>query len=312
MAQTSKRPRITAEGLQLSFEVSWKRKLDDPIICLTVGKPFLEELNEENDILIGTSSGKILILNEEKEDTVLDTKSGSIQSIVLYDVTGFNAMDLIVGDSDGTVTVFSRRQMLSKRIIGAAITHLEMYEDAIGGFEIISGGVDGIVTSFHPHDSRWRCNVGEESARLYTGSATAGHSPSIRCLLSVKLEDTDGLSISYTLVCDGWPLLHFLSKGERIMTISLPAIINTVSFIYSRHENLKISSFFSVGYPVTKLLRYRPRGLKNTSPDVLICAGHRNELKAYHNGMHITTYETEDWVHDMTLGDIDADDNEEL
>jgi hypothetical protein len=40
--------------------------LDDPINCLTVGKPFLEELNEENDILIGTSSGRILILNVEK------------------------------------------------------------------------------------------------------------------------------------------------------------------------------------------------------------------------------------------------------
>lgn len=38
-------------------------------------------------------------------------------------------MDLIVGDSDGTVTLFSRRQMLSKRAVGAAITHLEMYED---------------------------------------------------------------------------------------------------------------------------------------------------------------------------------------
>lgn len=57
----------------------------------------------------------------------------------------------------------------------------------------------------------------------------AGHSPSIRCLLSVKLEDTDGLFVAYILVCDGWPLLHFLSKGERIMTISLPSIINTVS-----------------------------------------------------------------------------------
>jgi hypothetical protein len=26
----------------------------------------------------------------------------------------------------------------------------------------------------------------------------------------------------------------------------------------------------------------------------------------------IATYETEDWIHDMTLGDSDADDNEEL
>jgi hypothetical protein len=49
------------QGLRLNFDVSWKRKLDDPINCLAVGKPFLEELNEENDILIGTSSGRILI-----------------------------------------------------------------------------------------------------------------------------------------------------------------------------------------------------------------------------------------------------------
>lgn len=84
MAQTSKRPRITAEGLQLSFEVSWKRKLEDPIICLTVGKPFLEELNEENDILIGTSSGKILILNEEKvNDRIFFTKIEEMQRLMI-------------------------------------------------------------------------------------------------------------------------------------------------------------------------------------------------------------------------------------
>lgn len=66
MSQTLKRPRITKLGLRLSFETTWRRMLDDPINCLTVGKPFLEELNEENDILIGTSSGRILILNVEK------------------------------------------------------------------------------------------------------------------------------------------------------------------------------------------------------------------------------------------------------
>jgi hypothetical protein len=70
MLQTSKRPRITATELKLVFEKSWNRKLEDPINCLTVGKPFLEELNEENDILIGSSNGKILILNEEKVSIV--------------------------------------------------------------------------------------------------------------------------------------------------------------------------------------------------------------------------------------------------
>lgn len=271
---------------------------------------------------------------------MLDTKSGSIQSIVLYDVTGFNAVDLIVGDSDGTVTLFSRRQMLSKRLIGAAITHLEMYEDLTGGFEIISGGVDGIVTSFHPHDSLWRCNIGEESARLYNGNAVARHSQSVRCLLSVQLQDCDGLSIAYLLVCDGRPLLHFLSRGDRIMTLSLPAIVNTMcaGFFYAPSmkmdadetyvqqqvalagdngvvyimQNYNITSFFQVDYPVTRLLSFRTRSMAKNMPNILICAGHRNEIRAYHNGNLIATYETEDWPHDMTLGDIDADGTDEL
>jgi hypothetical protein len=51
--------------------------------------------------------------------------------------------------------------------------HLSLSKISVGGFEIISGGVDGIVTSFHPHDSLWRCNIGEESARLDTGSGVS-------------------------------------------------------------------------------------------------------------------------------------------
>ena len=50
----------------LTYEKLWERKLDDPINCLEVGKPFLEELSEENDILIGTTAGRVLILNQDK------------------------------------------------------------------------------------------------------------------------------------------------------------------------------------------------------------------------------------------------------
>ena len=50
----------------LTYEKLWERKLEDPINCLEVGKPFLEELSEENDILIGTTAGRVLILNQDK------------------------------------------------------------------------------------------------------------------------------------------------------------------------------------------------------------------------------------------------------
>lgn len=51
---------------KLEFHKLWYRKLYDSINFLAVGKPFLEELSEENDILIGTTAGRVLILNETK------------------------------------------------------------------------------------------------------------------------------------------------------------------------------------------------------------------------------------------------------
>ncbi|CAO3685937.1 unnamed protein product [Umbelopsis vinacea] len=77
-------------------------------------------------------------------------------------------------------------------------------------------------------------------------------------------------------------------------------------------DNYKIRNFFQVDYPITRLITFRTRWMKDNIPDILICAGHCNEIRIYHNGKLISTYETEDWVHDMTLGDIDADDKDEL
>lgn len=49
-----------------SFHKLWSNKLQDSINYLAVGKPFLEELSEENDILIGITAGRVLILNQTK------------------------------------------------------------------------------------------------------------------------------------------------------------------------------------------------------------------------------------------------------
>ena len=31
------------------------------------------------------------------------------------------------------------------------------------------------------------------------------------------------------LVCDGWPLIHFIQSGERIQSIRSPSVIHSVS-----------------------------------------------------------------------------------
>jgi hypothetical protein len=47
---------------------------------------------------------------------------------------------------------------------------------------------------------------------------------------------------------------------------------------------LQITSFVQVDYSITCLLRYRPKSLPKSSPDILFCAGHCNEIRAYYYG----------------------------
>lgn len=55
---------------------------------------------------------------------VLETKGGSIQRLLLESVTHFGT-DLVVGDVDGTLTLFSKNQILSRvKLFEGAVTAL--------------------------------------------------------------------------------------------------------------------------------------------------------------------------------------------
>ncbi|ORY91382.1 hypothetical protein BCR43DRAFT_446549 [Syncephalastrum racemosum] len=98
--------------------------------------------------------------------------------MVLHDLTGQHALDLAVGDANGVITMFSREQILSKRDIGTAVAQLEIHEDVgeraydvntlctVNGYEIVAGGVNGALYSFRPHQTLWKFEVAEASARL--------------------------------------------------------------------------------------------------------------------------------------------------
>lgn len=58
----------------------------------------------------------------------METKGGSIQAMHLYDLTGLRVQDLVVGDSNGVVTMFSRQRFLSKLDVGSPATHICIHE----------------------------------------------------------------------------------------------------------------------------------------------------------------------------------------
>ncbi|KAI8638159.1 hypothetical protein BD408DRAFT_29626 [Parasitella parasitica] len=336
---------------KLEFRKLWVNKLSDSINCLAVGKPFLEELSEENDILIGTTAGRVLILNQTKPvEGLLETKGGSIQSILLHDLTGFGALDLAVGDCDGIVTLFSRQQILSKRDFGSAITDLNIHSDLAGGCEIIAGDINGNLTSFQQHEALWKMNISEESAKLATLGVTGRKSPSIRCTLSTVLKDRFGMNMACLLVCDGWPLVHFIQNGERIQSIRSPSVIHSLCagnflnsndlrrFVPNSHKkstephkldfqqvllagkdgcvyimiDFEIFRWFRIGFCLERIMRFRPSTLEESETDMILCTGHSNEVLVYQNGKQISHIRTSDWPHAITLGDINADGQDEL
>ncbi|KAI9469844.1 MAG: hypothetical protein EXX96DRAFT_654271 [Benjaminiella poitrasii] len=334
----------------LEFEKLWSSKLQESINCVAVGKPFLEELSEENDILIGTTAGRVLILNQTKPvEGLLETKGGSIQSIKLHDLTGFGALDLAVADCDGVVTLFSRQQILSKHEIGSAITHITIHCDLAGGYEIIAGDINGTITSFQQDDTLWKINIAEESAKLATFGVKGRRSPSIRCMLSTKLKDRFGMEMSSLLVCDGWPLVHFIQNGERIQTLRAPSVVQSMCsgyFITSDELNrfiphhkkrtrtykldsrqvllagqdgyvyimidFEIFPWFNVGFCLNRIIKFRPSSLSENEADIVLCTGHSNEVLIYQNGQRIAQIHTSDWPHAITLGDVNADGQDEL
>ncbi|KAG2219679.1 hypothetical protein INT45_001851 [Circinella minor] len=339
----------------LSHEKLWERKLDDPINCLEVGKPFLEELSEENDILIGTTAGRVLILNQDKPpEVLLETKGGSVQALQLYDLTGQRALDLVVGDSEGVITMFSRQQILSKQEIGTAVTTIDIFKDLDQGYEIIAGGMNGTVTGFQPHEIFWSLKVAEESAKIATLHMKGRRSPYIHCILATTLNDPFGQSMAVLLVCDGWQFVHFLRGSNRILSLRVPTVIcsmaagrfltHEIAHRYSKKDttkpktisdldkaykdkqvlmagedgcvyvmiNYEIHQLFNVGFRLTKIIGFRPSFLKEDEPDLVICVGYANQALVYRGDKRICEIATADWPHNVTVGDVNADGQDEL
>lgn len=60
-----------------------------------------------------------------------ETKAGPIQTVLVHDVTKLNSDDLVVGDSRGIVTVFSKGQILVRKVASEYCIHcLQAEKDA--------------------------------------------------------------------------------------------------------------------------------------------------------------------------------------
>ncbi|XP_078001268.1 uncharacterized protein LOC144453787 [Glandiceps talaboti] len=296
-------------------------------------------------IILGGEDGVIAVYdlpndkhNEElKLKCTLETKSGPIQSLLLYDVTKLGSVDLLVGHSGGMVTIFCNEQILNRCSFSEhSVDELQVDHDATGNLSVVVGDKGGNINAFLPFRPLWRLRIADVTLPQNVSKPAA-----VTCLLTANLTSPSGNMSNYILVCDDCQRLHILQQGSVVQTLHTQSIVTAMccgqflpesesdttsshsrsasqialagqdgSIYIMSHFQIYSVEYGSVHLPLTQVMTFPAS--KDGEMDYILCAGHFNSVMLYHTGKLVTKYTTSDWVNAMATADVNNDGEMEI
>ncbi|XP_071833588.1 uncharacterized protein [Apostichopus japonicus] len=267
----------------------------------------------------------------------LESKGGPIQSLTLHDVTKFGSIDVISGDSRGTMTILSNGQILDRRHLSDhSINSLQVDEDLAGNTAIVAGDSGGLLSAVLPFNDLWKLKLRpEDSVAKQPGTSQ----PSVKALLAFSGPSSSaGHVTNYILVCDDQNCLHILQQGTKVLTLSTPGPVTAMcSGIFQGSSGEIDQRFFSMkevalgchngtiyimkefkilpqAYANIQLpimhLRQLP-SVRDDGLDSILCAGQFRAVLLLHNGQILSRYEVSDLVVTMETCKNDTDESVE-
>ncbi|KAM9964699.1 hypothetical protein ACTFIW_004474 [Dictyostelium discoideum] len=225
--------------------------------CILVGEIFK---STNKHLLIGTVDGKIIVYLNDEEIEVLETKGSSIQQLELLDTTKFGSIDVISGDSNGNLVIFSNHQILYRDTLNGSITSIITHRLSNNDFNIVVGDSLGLVTSIKPHQNAiWRYKIPSVNQTLnslidsdiiainadikinYDTTNTIGTSLHIKDMKSVEGYDMFKNKFNYLVISENASFIHILDQGKRLCSIPTPSPVNCMCIGYF-DSNLSTSS----------------------------------------------------------------------
>ena len=253
--------------------------------------------------------------------------------------------DLLVGDSSGSVTLFSNGDILArKKLFSSAVTSINIHRDHCNSFlhlpthqifcitkkkgnnlSIIAGDRLGILVSLDSGlEVVWR-------KEREICESTSREDPSIRCLLSVTMKDKFEALSKYVFVCSGSKGIHLLaedslfslphSSGRKVNSLCIKRssckVDNESQIVLAACEDgcvyqvdhFSFSRFFSVSLPLTVIASI-PNQKREGS--LVVVGGHFDEIKVYEENQQVEAKKTNDWVHVLISADTNGDGKEEI
>ncbi|KAJ1722311.1 hypothetical protein LPJ53_003261 [Coemansia erecta] len=281
-------------------------------------------------IAIGTDTGYVALISDDGKATVLEHSGNpAIQRLLVTKSTsGSTALskdalvpDVISGDSDGRVTVFTMGRMISRVTLSAPVSAIAFDENPNTPRSFIVGDMSGTVTAGHTQGILWRAQTDtsiSESSRLNKNGI---RDPGITSVCAVRFTDDHGMLTSYVLTATENNHIQLLSRGFPVLTVPVSAqcscMCTGVFYLQKKPashklatqaiigddagwlhvlDSFKMTPFAQVDYPVTSVVAIPLRAFVNQDgPDVVVCATRSNMLYVLHAKRIVGTYAADFW-----------------
>ncbi|KAJ1797974.1 hypothetical protein LPJ59_002802 [Coemansia sp. RSA 2399] len=299
-------------------------------------------------VAIGTDAGCIALVRTVDDDvTVLDHgSSGSgtdgdngtaaIQRILMAKSATAPAgpldpshliPDMVTGDAEGRVAVFTLGRLFSRATLPAPVSALAADTNPHTPHSYLVGDMGGSVTCYHTHEVRWRVQLhphGTESSASDAGGLLLldRDDPQVVGICAVQWADDAGVPTHYVLAATG-AQIHVLCHGTLVLSMPLRARCTalcsgsftgplenggTQAIIGDDSGNLYILDRFTltlyanVAYPITRIAVLPHLALSASSgPDIVVCSTQSNSVYLLCAGKIVGTYVADAWPTDVAV-----------
>ncbi|KAJ2844385.1 hypothetical protein GGI22_006893, partial [Coemansia erecta] len=288
--------------------------------------------------LVRTADGDVTVLDHGSSGNGIDGDNGTaaIQRILMAKSATAPASpldpshlipDMVTGDAEGKVAVFTLGRLFSRATLPAPVSALAADTNPHTPHSYLVGDMGGSVTSYHTHEVRWRVQLHPHSTESIAHDAGGlllldRDDPQVVGICAVQWADDAGVPTHYVLAATG-AQIHVLCHGTLVLSMPLRARCtalcagsftgplengSTQAIVGDDSGNLYILDRFTftpyanVAHPITRIAVLPHHALSGSGgPDIVVCSTQSNSVYLLCAGKIVGTYGADAWPVDVAV-----------
>ncbi|KAJ2550971.1 hypothetical protein EV175_003865 [Coemansia sp. RSA 1933] len=279
--------------------------------------------------LVRTADDSVTVLDHGSSgDSTSDNEAAAIQRILMDKSAAAPTCtpdtteplpDMVAGDADGRISVFTHGRLFSRATLPAAVSALAADTNPHMPRSYLAGDMGGSVTSYHTQEVRWRVQIDPSPA---SGLLPDRDDPQITGICAVQWADDAGIATHYVLAATG-SQIQVLCHGALVLSMPLHSRCTAMcagNFVGSQEaggtqaivgddaghlyvlDRFTLILYARLAHPITRIAVIPHRALSPVDgPDLVFCSTQSNHVYLLCAGKTIGTYVCSSWPVDVAV-----------